>query len=275
MPDKQTIIQWRRHKDDWPARSDGRVVEPSYAFMARRWAMAGLVAAGLHAGGVWLAMSWPQLSDAPDDQHAAIMIELAPIAVSLDVPQRNIAPGPQTMEADDRPDPESERPDEGKTEITQAEIEAKPLERAEVKAAQVALPPKAAPPDTKPVKKKRKAAPRNTAPPSSQAMPNIRAAAPAEGLASSTSTASWRGALMAHLNRHKRLPPGAAGPGVATITFTVDRSGRVLSVRLTRSAGDAALDAEAKSLPRRASPVPAPPPGAGSITVTVPIQFNR
>ena len=82
---------------------------------------------------------------------------------------------------------------------------------------------------------------------------------------------------MAHLNRHKRFPSGAAGTGVATVAFTIDRSGRVLSARLVRSAGDAALDAEAASLPRRASPVPAPPPdvGGGSITLAVPIRFNR
>jgi protein TonB len=61
---------------------------------------------------------------------------------------------------------------------------------------------------------------------------------------------------MAHLNRYKRFPPGAAGAGVATGVFTIDRSGRVLSARLVRSAGDSALDTEAASLPRRASHLP-------------------
>lgn len=82
---------------------------------------------------------------------------------------------------------------------------------------------------------------------------------------------------MAHLNRHKRFPQGASGTGFTMVAFTIDRSGRVLSSRLTRSSGDAALDAEAVSLPRRASPVPAPPPnvGGGSVTLAVPIRFNR
>jgi protein TonB len=51
----------------------------------------------------------------------------------------------------------------------------------------------------------------------------------------------------------------------------------VLSAHLVRSAGDSALDAEAASLPRRASPVPAPLSniGGGSITLAVPIRFSR
>jgi protein TonB len=91
------------------------------------------------------------------------------------------------------------------------------------------------------------------------------------------SPASWKGALMAHLNRYKRFPPGAAGAGVATVAFTIDRSGAVRAARLVRSSGDRVLDAEAVSLPRRASPVPAPPPNVGgnSISLAVPIRFNR
>lgn len=91
------------------------------------------------------------------------------------------------------------------------------------------------------------------------------------------SQASWRGALMAHLNRHKRFPSGAAGTGVAIVSFTIDRSGRVLSARLVRSAGDSALDAEAASLPRRASPLPPPAANVGgrSVSLSVPIRFAR
>jgi protein TonB len=141
----------------------------------------------------------------------------------------------------------------------------------------VVLPAKVEPkPKPKPKKKKQKKAPRTTAPQSSQAQRADRAAAPTEGMASSMSPASWKGALMAHLNRHKRFPSGA-GTGVVSVAFTIDRSGRVLSARLVRSSGDGMLDAEAVSLPRRASPVPAPPPniGGSSITLAVPIRFNR
>jgi protein TonB len=46
---------------------------------------------------------------------------------------------------------------------------------------------------------------------------------------------------------------------------------------LVRSSGDQALDEEAVSLPRRASPLPKPPDGvgSGSISLSVPIHFGH
>ncbi len=272
------IIDWRD--------PDGRTGSEFTAASVLRWTVAGLAVIGLHAGGVWLALNWPQPAEAMGDPPAAIMMELAPLAVAPEVPQQDVAPGPEMVEAEEQPEPEPEKPveEEVKPEPEPPpeppkETEIKPPETPKVEKAEVVLPPKIEPPKKKPKpkKKKQKAAPRTTAPPSSQAMRGDRAAAPTEGVSSSMSPATWRGALMAHLNRHKRFPSGAAGTGVATVAFTIDRSGRVLSSRLVRSSGDAALDAEAASLPRRASPVPAPPPnvGGGSITLAVPIRFTR
>ena len=89
------------------------------------------------------------------------------------------------------------------------------------------------------------------------------------------SPAAWQGAVLAHLDRFKRSPGG--GSGVATVAFNIDRGGHVLSARLVGSAGNSTLDAEAVSLPRRASPVPSPPAGVGSgsvLSLTVPIRFK-
>lgn len=118
------------------------------------------------------------------------------------------------------------------------------------------------------------------APPSQVARRADTAAAPASGSDSSPSVSppTWKSALMSHLNRYKRYPAGASGSGTASVAFTISRSGQVLSARLIGSSGDPALDAEAASLPRRASPVPAPPAnlgGGGAITLTVPIRFGR
>jgi protein TonB len=117
-----------------------------------------------------------------------------------------------------------------------------------------------------------------TARPSSIAARSNTAAAPSagSGASPSVSPATWKSELMAHLNRYKRHPSGAASIGTASVAFTIARSGQVLSARLIGSSGNPALDAEAISLPRRASPVPAPPPdfGGAVLTLTVPIHFG-
>jgi protein TonB len=118
---------------------------------------------------------------------------------------------------------------------------------------------------------------REAAAPPRAAAPAANAAAPSQGQSAPVmSVASWRGTLVAHLNRFKRFPPGGS-TGVATVAFTIDRSGRVVGASLVGSSGDAALDAEAVAMVRRASPVPAPPAGVGggSISLTVPVRFNR
>ncbi len=119
---------------------------------------------------------------------------------------------------------------------------------------------------------------RTTAPPSSVAAHSNTTAAPSagSGASPSISPATWKSELIAHLNRYKRYPAGASSAGTASVAFTIARSGQVLSAHLIGSSGNPALDAEAVSLPRRASPVPAPPPdfGGSVLTLTVPIHFG-
>jgi periplasmic protein TonB len=118
-----------------------------------------------------------------------------------------------------------------------------------------------------------------SAPPTAPAPAAAIAAAPLSSVSSAPTAAlvSWKGSLLALLNRNKRYPAGAAGSGAASVAFAIDRAGLVLSVRLAASSGDRALDEEAVALVRRSSPVPAPPPefGRSVISLTVPIRFNR
>jgi protein TonB len=117
-----------------------------------------------------------------------------------------------------------------------------------------------------------------TAPPSSITARSNTAAVPSagSGVSPSVSPSTWKSELLAHLNRYKRYPSGAASTGTASVAFTIARSGQVLAAHLIGSSGNPALDAEAVSLPRRASPVPPPPPdfGGGVLTLTVPIHFG-
>lgn len=92
-------------------------------------------------------------------------------------------------------------------------------------------------------------------------------AAGAEAVAGAGVVADWRASVMAALARAKRYPEGARDRGVegrAVVTFTLSRDGTVGSVRLARSSGVAALDAETLAMPLRAR-FPAMPPGGPAV----------
>lgn len=85
---------------------------------------------------------------------------------------------------------------------------------------------------------------------------------------------SYYARLRVHLQRHRRalLATGAVR-GTSVVTFRVGADGAVSGLRLQRSAGNAALDAEALDLLRRAAPLPVPPQGRG-LQLSVPIVFE-
>ncbi|SER25425.1 energy transducer TonB family protein [Sphingobium sp. YR768] len=127
-------------------------------------------------------------------------------------------------------------------------------------------------PVTIPTPPVRPAPPVDRTPPLSEIKP--AAAPPPPGNAKPT----WEGQVLGALNKVRRYPRDALfrkQQGVPYIRFVMDRDGKVLSVRLERSSGFAALDAEAVSLPKRAQPLPKPP---GSVTgdtieLVVPVEF--
>ena len=85
--------------------------------------------------------------------------------------------------------------------------------------------------------------------------------------------------LLARLQQNKRYPASAEArreQGVATLSFTVDRHGRVLARSITRSSGSAALDGEVLAMVQRAQPLPAFPPAMtqDSVNLVVPIRFS-
>lgn len=293
------MIDWRD--------SDGRPERSISAAAVIRWGGAALLVLAAHGAGAWAALHWQPIEAMPSQPPPAVMIELAPLAVAPPTPQQELAPGPQMTESQpeptpDRPTPvedappdptppdpqqvvQEDRPDPQRS--PSPEIEPLDLPKKHTAEAVVAPPPKQPaekrpPPRANEAERKKpvdrdKPRQRQTTAPTAQARTADSTAAPSSGAAfsPSVSPATWRGELMAHLNRHKRRPAGA-GAGTASVAFTISRSGQVLSARLIGSSGDPVLDQEAAALPRRASPVPAPPPGVGgaSITLTVPIHFG-
>ncbi|HWK38922.1 MAG TPA: energy transducer TonB [Hyphomicrobium sp.] len=266
---------------------------------ALRWSLAGLCIVMLHGGLIYAALNWPRPAEAAAELPAAIMIELAPVPVAPDTPPQDLALGPQMeqsqeaapSEQEEKPVEEQKPEPEVKPEIkTEIEIPLLPdKSKAEAVLAQMTPPepqkdkpkeekkkpdkPKKS--QKKPQDRKARNAPDTAAPQAANVQRSATNAAPMAGTSSSTSPVTWRSMIMALLNRNKRMPPGG-GRGTATVAFTIDRSGRVLSARLAGSSGDAALDAEAVSLARRVSPVPAPPAniGGGSVLLAVPVRFG-
>lgn len=279
---------------------------------ALRWGAAALTVAAVHGGAAWVGVNWRPAEAAAGAPAPAVMIELAALSVAPEAPPEDLPVAEQRAAPEPPPEPVKETPPEPEPE---AVPEPTPVEQPEIKLPDlpqiskldaVLLPPPHEPkpmpkpeekkPEPKPkpkiVEKKDKPKPKKVVerkPVEQRAKEAVapkpseqRASAPtsaAQGTASqpTVSTTSWRGSLIAHLNRYKRFP-GGASPGTVQVAFAIDRSGNVLSSRVVGSSGDSALDAEAAAMIRRASPVPAPPAevgGGGAISLSVPVRFSR
>lgn len=272
-----------------------------------RWGVAAIAVAAAHGGAAWVGVNWRPTEAAAGAPEPAVMIELAALSVAPEAPPEDLPVAEQRAEPEppppepvkETPPPEPE-PVPEPTPVEQPEIKLPELPQVP-KLDAVLLPP---PPELKPVEKKPEPKPKlvekkekpkpkpkivERKPVEQRAKEAVapkpseqRASAPtsaAQGTTSqpTVSTASWRGSLIAHLNRYKRFP-GGASPGTVQVAFAIDRSGNVLSSRVVGSSGDSALDAEAAAMIRRASPVPAPPAGVGgggAISLSVPVRFSR
>jgi len=127
----------------------------------------------------------------------------------------------------------------------------------------------------KPIKDKPK--PIAEKPPQPSADPAPRTTAPPE--AAQAARANYMGLLSAHLQRFKQYPPAARAAGeqgVATLSFTVSRNGRVSDGRIVKSSGSAKLDAETLAMLRRAQPLPSFPPEMtqSALSFAAPIRFS-
>ncbi len=92
---------------------------------------------------------------------------------------------------------------------------------------------------------------------------------------------SYQALLIAHLTKFKKYPQEAImqkQEGVVRIRVSIDESGNVLSKELKKSCPYAALNDEALSLFKRASPLPKPPKemlkNGDKISFVMPIDYN-
>jgi protein TonB len=240
---------------------------------AARWLASLAVVLALHAAGAIGLLVWRVPIQPAEPPPAAIMIDLAPLPTPLPaiappppepvqlpeplppLPEPPPAPAPAPAVALPPPPP---KPIEPKRPRHRIERPTPPAPRPEPLPQVHAEPAAPAPPP---------AAPQRAAP-----MPSVAPPAP-EILSQFART------LLAHLERLKRYPRDARlrrEEGVVYLRFVMDRVGKVLSARIERGSGYAALDAEVLALIARAAPLPPLPPDLpqAQLELTVPVQFH-
>jgi TonB family protein len=262
-------------------------VDPSARLSRRRstlftWGVAFLVAAGLHAAALAAALMDMDAA-AAEEEMGAPAIEIGIELASPRAEQTDLPPGPeseasaastaqmeqkQVEEQTDRPKDtpvESEDPDRV---VSTAPTE-KPKEETEAPAARSST------------ASEESAAAEATAPPSIEKAPEAeKSTAPVQGTGASTSRikTTWQRQLVAHLDRAKRYPAGEKRAAhEVLVSFTLDRTGKVLATSIARSSGDAAFDEAALAMMKRADPVPQPPALVADegLTFNVPVIFRQ
>ncbi len=224
-------------------------------FELRLWTASAIVAVGLHAAAGAMLVTWhdPVPVGEPSD---AVMIDLSPFTTPPSETVEDIAPGPLQQEAAPQPEPEKPKIDE------------KVEEKVDVPPAPV--PPVAALPPPEPITPQPAPAPVAPAP---------LTTAPPRAHASKAEVASWYSHIVTQLERYKSYPLDARAhdeKGVVEFAFSIDREGHVLSSRIVKSSGHAALDQETMATVRRAQPFPTPPSDldGAKFDFTVPMKFN-
>ena len=216
-----------------------------------RWAVAGLIVVGVHAGVIayFLAKHQPDEIGAYSD---VVSVELAPIDSTPDAVEEDVAPATETMvEAQLVPEPPSEKPPD------EMMVEQPPDEALTLVPAPLAKQPERV---------------EDTPPPAPRTAQQVKGGAPAVD-------PSWQANLVRQLQRFKRYPPEAQSrneQGVVLLGFTLDRNGHVLAHSIARSSGYADLDNEVMAMIVRAQPLPPFPANMTQprIDLTVPIRFS-
>ncbi len=238
------------------------------------WILSALVVTSLYGLGLWYELRQPAPAADVSGGEPVIDIDLQPAPPPPSPQASALPPGPEQTgaerdavqgarastsqtQAEQPPDPL--RPDPELQQKTSAPVQQPQQSTA---APTPATPPPSAPPSTV------------EAPPSpaSGSMPGRREVPP------SRAVLTWQRLLVARLERAKRYPEEARGrEGSATVSFTIDRQGRLTGRHISRSSGLEAFDAATLALVDRSQPF-APPPRElpdAQLTFTVTIRFRR
>jgi periplasmic protein TonB len=247
-----------------------------------RWAAAALVVCGLHAGGIALAIMHQPEDDAWNDPAGGLTVDLAALPAPTPVNSEDVAHGPEQQYG--KPLTEA-----SKQVVEKLQEDIPVVERSPAPDPEVVLPKPRPDEKEQPQEEPREAAEKQVqqeegeeltaAPPRVEAQP-APSGAKSEGQSASIARAQagWMKGLLRELNRHKRVPDAARsqrGTWEATVAFTLDRAGQVVTSQIVKSCGVAALDEEALALLKRVRFPPAPDglPGE-TFDYTLPIKFG-
>jgi periplasmic protein TonB len=218
-----------------------------------RWAVAGAIVLGIHAGVlVYLfAVHEPDIVGTTTD---AVTIELAPIDSTPDAVESDLAPAPEAM-VEQAPLPDLPKPQE------------KPQEQVKLEQPPDDVPADIPLPVEKPPEKVQ-----DSPPPAPVTAKPVKAAAP-------NVEASWLTNVVRQLQRLRRYPAAARSrkeEGIVVLSFSVDRSGHVLSRTIAQSSGHTDLDDEVMALVMRAEPLPPFPASMPQqqMDLTLPMRFT-
>lgn len=231
---------------------------------ASGWTVSWLFVLAVHIGiGLW-ALYWHPETVAVELPPPAMIIELPPMPEVVPPP-----PAPAEMVAPE-PEPVPEVVEAPKPKIVLEKPKPKPKPKPKEKPIE---PPK---PVEKPAEQPMPdAEPAPPAPPSAPTAPQ-----PSSTAAPSQAEITWQSKLLSHLARFKRYPDDArrrGAEGTSRIRFSVDAEGKVLSVSLAGSSGNASLDRATISMIRRAQPLPVPPAdilNGNSVEVVAPFVYS-
>jgi periplasmic protein TonB len=246
----------------------------------RRYGAAAFAIALLYATVIAAALVWYERPQAPGIPLQAILVDLAPAPAAPKIQEQDLTPGPQVQEAE-TPPPEPPKMEKVEEQLPPTQVQPEAV---------VAAPPKdepkpekkiEPPPKPQPVKEVKKPAKRLVQQSTAAKADRIAPEAPsqASGASAAAAAASYRSLLASHLQRFKQYPGSARAnreEGVASLSFTVTRNGRVTSSRLARSSGHASLDQETVALIQRAQPLPSFPAEMkeASMSFTVPFSYT-
>lgn len=219
-----------------------------------RWAGAAVLVFGLHATAVAFYLAWHQPEVEIGDDAPVVTVDLAPIESTPDAVERDVAPAPETM-IESKPVPEEQKEEKPTEEV---KIEQPPPDESE------AVIPE---PEQKPLHQVEE--PRPPAPMTAQ---KVKGGAP-------RIEPSWESSLVERLQHYKRYPSEAQSrneQGVVLLSFSLDRTGHVLTRHIARSSGYADLDEEVMAMVKRAEPLPPFPDSMPQpqLDLTVPIRFS-